>query len=73
MDEMRITIAVPKTALYALIDPDSTLADPGEAQRLGLLNKKRELTEIGKLVLDASDQTALRHKLIWAARGPQEI
>ncbi len=73
MDEVRITIAVPKVALYALLDPESPLADPGEAQRLGLLNKKRELTEIGKLVLDAADVVALRHKLILAARGPQEI
>jgi hypothetical protein len=73
MDEMKVTLSFSRGVLFALLNPESNLADTPEAIRLGLLNKKQELTTLGKLVAAASDQVWLRHKLILAERGPQEI
>jgi len=73
MDEMKVTLTFSRGVLYALLESESNLADTPEAIRLGLLNKKQELTPMGKLVLAGCDQVWLRHKLILAERGPQEI
>lgn len=73
MDEMNVTLAFSRGVLYALLDPESKLADTPEAIRLDLLNKKQEHSTMGKLVLNDCDQVWLRHKLILAERGPQEI
>ena len=72
MDEMNVTLSFPRAVLFALLDPENALADPVEAQRLGLLNKKRELTPIGQMTLAMCDVVYLRHKLTISVRGPQE-
>lgn len=72
MDEMKVTLSFSRAVLFALLDPDNALADSVEAQRLGLLNKKRELTPIGQLTLAACDVVYLRHKLIISVRNTQE-
>lgn len=62
-EPLRVTIELDTQVLIALVDPNSFEADVPAAQKLGLLTKKAELTWMGKLVLDASDQVALRHKI----------
>lgn len=72
MDEMKVTLSFSRAVLFALLDPENALADSVEAQRLGLLNKKRELTPIGQLTLAACDVVYLHHKLIISVRNTQE-
>ena len=73
-DELtELTISLDLSVLYALIDPESTLADTATAQKLGLLTKKNELSAMGAIVLAGADQTHLRHKIYLSRRPPQPL
>jgi hypothetical protein len=63
-----VHIALPRSVLFALIDPAHPDANVPGAEYYGLL-QQGELTPIGALVLGGTDQTALRHKLVAAWRA----
>jgi hypothetical protein len=63
-----VQMVLPRTVLFALIDPAHPDANVPGAEYYGLL-QQGELTPIGALVLGGTDQTALRHKLVAAWRA----
>lgn len=77
LPDERVSFALPYGVLVALIDQDHDEADTLQADQLGLINSIETiyspagLTELGKLVLDGFDQTAVRHKMLAAWRAAQ--
>lgn len=63
-DQLQSTkFELPRTVLFALLEPEHPASDVERAGQFGLL-KDGQLTELGKMVLSGFDQTAVRQKLI---------
>lgn len=79
---MRVSFALPRRVLMALVDSKHPESDTKSAIDLHLLSWERPdldpedtrllgLTELGKLVLDGCDVIALRHKMLAGYRAAQ--
>jgi hypothetical protein len=64
----RVSLALPRGVLVALLDPSHSLADTEGAVRLGLLGAGGTLSPMGQLVRGGFDETAVRHKMLAAWR-----
>lgn len=68
----RVSFSLPRAVLIALLEADNPLADVDRAYALNLLYPSGfgtyALTPLGKLVIDGTDVTALRHKMAAAWR-----
>lgn len=78
-DEQYVSITLPKSILYALINPEYEGSDLYRAEQLGL-SVDGKLTELGARILKGTDVIALNHKINTAYRvahnravGPSRI
>ena len=67
-ETMRVSIALPRSALAYLLDPHSPMSDYKEAVKFGLIADDEVHTWLGQLVRYGFDETALRHKMNTALR-----
>lgn len=76
----RVSFPLPYGVLVALIDAEHVDADLDSAIKYNLFkwdnyDSKNKITDIGQLVLDGINQTAIRHKMLagWRAQHNAEV